>query len=364
MVKATTTLPREEISQYCEEIFYREPREPEYATEIVRAMLVADTPRVSDIARHMEGTFRGGEKMVERFLQFSDPKESLQMLFDDDAEFVIGDVVEVPRPQAKHTAYVGKLKDGETHGYNLLMLGTPYRGRTLPFHFVSYSSATLGEAAGSRNGEHMRVIEEAEWPIDDRPIVLDREFSYRRLVEYLNARGLSFVIRLNTANAPRITAEADERAAAVSLQLSPGESRKLRNVWYQGAERIHLAGVHEHGRREPLWVMSNVEEPERALELYRERMKVEQQFRHLKTLLHMDKLMNKRQDYMEKLIAMLCIAYTIGLVIGEHLRDWLHRQSGKKMGPLLWAICAPQATATHSQKRTPRSPRPRSALLP
>jgi hypothetical protein len=84
-------------------------------------MLVEDTQRVSDIGRHMEGTFHGGGKTVERLLQLSDPKESLQMLFEDDASLSSA-------------------------------MSLRYRRRTFPFHFVCYSSATLGEVAGSGNG--------------------------------------------------------------------------------------------------------------------------------------------------------------------------------------------------------------------
>lgn len=49
-------------------------------------MLMADTPGMSDIARHMEGSFRRREKTVEGFLHYSDPKESLQTVRYQGAE--------------------------------------------------------------------------------------------------------------------------------------------------------------------------------------------------------------------------------------------------------------------------------------
>jgi len=66
----------------------------------------------------------------------------LLRLFDENAPFVVGDVTEVERRQAKWTSYVGTLKDGKTRGFWLLTLGTPRGGRVLPFHFVTSSSQT------------------------------------------------------------------------------------------------------------------------------------------------------------------------------------------------------------------------------
>jgi len=53
-------------------------------------------------------------------------------------------------------------------------------------------------------------------------------------------------------------------------------------------------------------------------------MKIEEAFRDLKSLLFRGKVINKRQEYMEKIIAMVLIAYSIGLLVGEAIRDRLH----------------------------------------
>ena len=51
---------------------------------------------------------------------------------------------------------------------------------------------------------------------------------------------------------------------------------------------------------------------------------IEQTFRDLKSLLGMTKLMNKQQVYMEKMLALLLLTFTIGLLVGECLRDLLY----------------------------------------
>ena len=71
--------------------------------------------------------------------------------------------------------------------------------------------------------------------------------------------------------------------------------------------------------------MTNLE-PEAGLELYCLRMKIEICFRDLKSLLHLDKIMNKSQLLLEKMIAMVMLAYAISLVIGEAIRDVQYAQ--------------------------------------
>ncbi len=132
---------------------------------------------------------------------------ALMRLYWDDTPYVIVDVTEVPRPQAKRTGYVGVLKNGKTLGFDLLMLATPYRGRVLPFHCISYSSRTIAEEKRSRNMEHRRAIRDVMSMLGDTPLVFDREFNYESFFEDLEIEGLKYVIRLNIANNTTITHE-------------------------------------------------------------------------------------------------------------------------------------------------------------
>jgi hypothetical protein len=100
------------------------------------------------------------------------------MLFNEEAEFVIGDPTEIERPNAWKTEYVGTLKDGKTKGFWMLTFATAIRGRAIPFHFLTYSSRTFEEQVSSRNLEHHKAIQEVMQLIGDRPVIFDREFSY------------------------------------------------------------------------------------------------------------------------------------------------------------------------------------------
>jgi hypothetical protein len=116
-------------------------------------------------------------KTIQRFLNQVNLKSALLHLYQEEAEFVIGDPTEMPRHKAPKTEYVGKLKDGETPGYWLLVLSTLFRGRALPFSFVIYSSRKIGEQLTSGNQEHYRCFEAVLQLLSERPLVLDREFS-------------------------------------------------------------------------------------------------------------------------------------------------------------------------------------------
>ncbi len=259
-------------------------------------------------------------KTIPRFLQHADPKRALLRLFQADAPFVIADPTEMPRPQARKTPYVGTLSDGHTRGFWLLVLAPPFRGRAIPFSFVTYSSATLAQPGDSRNINHWRALDEIKPLIGDKPLVLDREFSYWEQWKYLVANQIHFVIRLHLGSHPPTLV--DRQGNRVHLWVRPGTRAVYRHVLYKGQVAVNIGGTWRQGAAEPLWVMTDLQ-PERGVELYHGRRKIEQSFRDLKSLLGMEKLMNKSQQPMEQMVAMLLLAYPVGILTGETIRDAL-----------------------------------------
>jgi len=293
----------------------------EQAGAIGSAILEARSIRMTDIAVKMEGESSAGYKRIQRFLKKADPRTALWRLFQEEAEFVIGDPTEIERPQAWKTEYVGTLKDGKTKGFWALVLATPYRGRAIPCGLVTYSSKTIGQNVDSRNLNHFRAFAELKDMLGERPLVLDREFSYLELMLNLAEERVNWVIRLNLrANPPKFY---DQDGKEVVLTISPGETVILNHIWYMGKVRVNVVGVWKKGLTEPMWVMTSLE-AKRGLRIYFARMKIEETFRDLKCLLGMTKLMNKRQIYMEKMIGLLLLTFTIGLLVGEELRDLLY----------------------------------------
>jgi len=289
-------------------------------SQIIKALLEAQSPRLSNIAEQMEGQSESCYKAIQRFLGKVDLKQTLMRLYQERAEFVIGDPTEMERCKAPKTAYVGKLSDGETPGYWLMVLSTPFRGRSIPFWFVTYSSRTIGEQATSRNQEHFRCFEAIKQLLGNRPLVLDREFSYEELMEVLLIEQIQFVIRLNLGDQHKQPRLIDADGEPIKLFIKPGETVIRKNVYYLGTVKVNLIGFWRHSLSKPLWIMTTLE-PRQGLEIYLKRMKIEETFRDCKDLLHLTKLMNKKQSILEQMIALCLLAYIVGVWFGEAIRD-------------------------------------------
>lgn len=289
--------------------------------EMLGAVLEAQSARWTDVARAMCGTEAAAYKRLQRFVAQVDLKVVLARLHDSQAPFVIGDPTEIPRPEAKHTPYVGYLQDGKTRGFWVLQLATPYRGRALPSNFVTYSSQTIEDEITSRNQYHFRAFAEVKALLGERPLVLDREFSYLGLLQALRAEDVAFVIRLNLSgpHPPHFT---NVEGDPVALRVLPGHTETYGQVYYKGEVPVNVIGVWEQGFAAPLWVMTSLA-PEAGLAIYQQRMKIELSFRDLKSLLGMDKVMNRDAHWMEQTLALVMLAYAVGLMTGELLRDLL-----------------------------------------
>jgi len=309
-----------QIEKFAKVIFDSE-KTARKASKIMEGLLQSQSPRISDIADQMAGNEAANYKMVQRFLKKEYLQEVLQRLFNEEAEFVIGDPTEIERPGAKKTDYVGTLSDGQTKGFWMLTLATPLRGRALPCHFVTYSSATINNEATSRNLEHQRAIQEIKALIGDRTLIFDREFSYLGFLLKIHAERIGYVIRLNQGSKPPKFYYDSRQKRELKLRLAPGEGPKIyRQVYYQGILLVNLVGVWEEGFKSPLWIITNLA-PEEGLRIYKLRTKIEVCFRDLKNLLHMDKVMNKSRTYLEKVLALILLTYAIALLIGEAIRD-------------------------------------------
>jgi len=93
---------------------------------------------------------------------------------------------------------------------------------------------------------------------------------------------------------------------------------------------VNIAGKWEKGFSEPIWVISNLP-PQEAIEIYRLRMKIEESFRDMKDMLNIDKIMNQKQENMEKMVSMVLLSYSIGLLIGETIRESIYTEKKRKL---------------------------------
>lgn len=297
----------------------------EKAKAITAGILKARSCRLSDIAREMSGSESANYKCIQRFVAADESLKSILLrLYQEEAPFLIGDPTEMPRPHAKKTGYVGTLSDGQTSGYWLLILATPYQGRAIPCHFVSYSSAIIGAEVTSRNRYHYRAFAEVKELLGDKPLVLDREFSYLELLQALVIEEVNFVIRLKLG-----AHFFDQEGKRVALSVKKGETRILNKVFYMGKVFVNVIGWWKEGLHEPIWIMTNLS-AEQGMAFYLQRMKIDEAFKDLKSLLGMDKMMHQKRHWMEQMASLALIAYAIGLVLGESLRSHLFPEISRK----------------------------------
>lgn len=184
--------------------------------------------------------------------------------------------------------------------------------------------------AESRNQYHLRAFAGVKALIGERPLVLDREFSYEWLLAALVADHVHFVIRLNLGSQAPVLL--DPRGKRFDLVIAQGQTVSRRHLRYRGEVEVNLSGIWRTGLSEPLWVITDLS-PERALDIYLARMKIDETFRDLKTLLQLDHLMNQHQDRMERVVALVLLAFTIGFLVGEELRDQLYGSPSDALPP-------------------------------
>lgn len=72
----------------------------EKGATIVKAILEAQSPRLTNIAEKMVGKSESCYKVIQRFLSQTDLKKVLLRFYQEEAEFVIGDPTEMPRHKA------------------------------------------------------------------------------------------------------------------------------------------------------------------------------------------------------------------------------------------------------------------------
>jgi hypothetical protein len=115
------------ISGLLQQVFDN-PKLVQKASQIVCALLEAGSPRLSRIADKMPGQPASNYKAIQRFLKQVDLMAVLKRFFQEQAEFVIADPTEMPRPHAKHTQGASM-----TDWVLAVDVGTPFQTVRCPF---------------------------------------------------------------------------------------------------------------------------------------------------------------------------------------------------------------------------------------
>ena len=162
------------------ELVLEDSRDTEKLARLSYAILASGSARKSDWARFYRpgASEEANYKAIERLMERLDPEAFLHRLLDAQSPFVLVDLTEVRRPQAKRTPYVGRLRDGGL-GFWVFTLAQPYGGRAVPIHLGLYSQATLEAEGTGRNLVWRAFLQEALRYVEPGTVlVFDREFSF------------------------------------------------------------------------------------------------------------------------------------------------------------------------------------------
>src|SRR3954447_272279 len=137
----------EALVPFSKELF---DREEVNAARILFSILETQSPPKSDWSQVFSESSEGANyRTIDRALTKLDAKDGAH------APLRSPEPVRVGRPyrnraqeQAKSTEYVGRLSDGKTLGFWMIVFAQPYRGRAIPFHFGGPTpQATIAEEA-------------------------------------------------------------------------------------------------------------------------------------------------------------------------------------------------------------------------
>lgn len=129
--------------------------------------------------------------------------------------------------------------------------------------------------------------------------------------------GIKYVVRLKMGNHPKVV---DAEGKELWLGVKREEKRFWKGVRCLGKVRGNVAAYFGKEFREPIYVFSNLE-PEEALALYRQRMKIEETFRDAKGLMGLERVMSKSRKNLEASLGLMLLAYAVGVMLGEVVRD-------------------------------------------
>jgi hypothetical protein len=274
--------------------------------------------RISSIARHMDGHYEASYRKVSRFLnKLESAEEFLPRVLLNNAKYTICDPTIIDRPEAIKTEYVGLVRP-ERRGFYSMVFGAPFKGRILPFYVHTYSPRTIAERSSSRNIEHTNALAGICDIIGDIPVIFDREFSYNGLLKDFEAEGKNYIICLNTSNHVGFT---DSNGRKVELSIACGKEKAWSGLYYKGETKVNVAARWTKGFKKPLFVVTSMKNPMEALDLYYQRMKIEQTFKDFKSKIGVGKIMSKKEENMQKLLVIALLAYMLLSIAGETIRD-------------------------------------------
>jgi Transposase DDE domain len=316
------------------------------AAELVRGMLVGYTTQLAQLARQaIPGKEAEDERVVKRRYQYfsrwlNHPKWDPDRLYTG--------LNRQARRWLAHRRHVPLLMDitdlGDT--WSVLQVSFPFERRALPL----YRSVVHHTHPERHRRELVRdalllLQEHLPGPLSRYVLVADRGFPGHWLVKALQQAGWRFVLRVTERWGVEHAQYTGELAAAPQVAGLVGpRPRHLADAFFgrkgQGADewsQAHLVLYHGEGRKEPWYLVTSERRATRAVSIYRERMKIECEFRDVKGPFGLDALVRwEQRERVARFLAMVAVYEWRLAVLWVRHRIGRHRKSLSKYGKLSW----------------------------
>ncbi len=268
---------------------------------------------LSAIARSLyaEGLQKSRFKRLSRFL--SNRLFTPEVMIPDIVRFVFGGMGgEMFIPVVVDQTTIG--------GVQVLMAGILFSGRVLPIGFSCFVYEKIKRSQNILETGFLELIS-GSFPLGKLPVfIMDRGYGRLQLINALNIIAVPYIIRLRS----NVIVWLKGKAIALSrLRYKEGRAIRYSRVLYRKdrAEVVDLIIYRGRGFKEvwylvvPSWWDLPADE---VVELYRERMQIEQGFRDWKTHLGVRglKLKVNRDERLNRLLLSLSIAYILLLLLG------------------------------------------------
>jgi hypothetical protein len=262
-----------------------------------------------------QGTAHAREKRLHRFLK--NPRL--------DFRTVTGSLAAILLPPGKRFCPVilDQTKSGSAQA---LLAAVPYAGRVLPVACYTFAYPLTEPALQSQNQlEHIFLLDtETSLPRGVMAIwIADRAYARSRLLQQSEQEQRPYIVR---GRKETIITCQGRRMKLGHLHAPPCKALRYQNVLYHAHRKVPVDVIvyYDPTYREPWYLLVPVAfrdllETDLVVNLYRERMQIEQSFRDFKTHLGLRGL-NLQIDIaprMGRLLLTFCLAYILCVLLGE-----------------------------------------------
>mgnify|MGYP003754294377 CR=1 FL=1 len=222
----------------------------------------------------------------------------------------------IPKPRNGYVLSMDRTnwKNGKTH-INILTVGIVVGKVAIPIVWMTLPQSTKrGNSHQWHRGLLIQRLLKVIDPKDINVLTIDREFNGFRWLKWLDAKDISFVLRVKK----------NTKIQGVHAEKCRIKDKKRVTIWgmalYFGSKKI------VNGRTSHLYVVSNKLPPKLALKAYQKRWAIEVLFGHLKKKgfnLEDTHLSDRRR--IDKLVAVLALAFLYTLGWGVKLKQSLEK---------------------------------------